>query len=240
MVASLHAAPRGQDFPSLFPLNVGFAWCDQSEDPGARLLPEENALLGLTASAKRRRDFTLGRCCARTALARLGHGEPGPAPPPILRGEGRKPRWPPGIVGAITHTGGFAAAAVAADGDYLGIGLDLERLGRRTQRLSRKILRPEERLELEALPAEKRDTQATVIFSAKESIYKALNPATGVYLGFQDARIALSGPPDAAEGALNWRLCKSCGPALPAGFTGEGRYARRGDFVLTAVWVAHP
>ena len=150
------------------------------------------------------------------------------------------PNWPAGILGAITHTGGLAAAAVTAEEDYLGIGLDLERLGRRTQRLSSKILRPGERRELEALPEEQRDNRATLIFSAKESIYKALNPATGVYLGFQDARIDLNGPDDAAEGALNWRLCKACGPAFPEGFTGEGRYARRGDFVLTAVWAAHP
>lgn len=65
---------------------------------------EETALVA-KAGEKRRRDFTLGRFCARAALAQLGgDGE--------VIGQGRSgaPHWPDGFCGSITHTAGYAAA----------------------------------------------------------------------------------------------------------------------------------
>ena len=242
--ANLSERPHGPEFVSIFPFNVAFAWCEGEEKGEAGLLPGERALLGDSASARRRRDFALGRHCARTALAKLRDGvaddAEGSEAPAILRGEGRMPLWPEGVVGAITHTGGKAAAAVAAQTDYLGIGLDLERMARRAGKLAGRILRPEEQTELEGLSDEAREARVTLAFSAKESIYKALNPATGIYLGFQDARIEFLAPAGEAEGELRWRLHKACGPTLPEGFSGQGRFAVREAFVLTAVWVARP
>ena len=51
------------------------------------------------SAPKRRRDFALGRSCARAALAELGHGEA-----VIAKGDDGAPLWPPGIAGSITHT----------------------------------------------------------------------------------------------------------------------------------------
>ena len=58
---------------------------------GARLFPEEEAVVA-RAVDKRRREFTTARACARTALAGLGL----PAAP-IGRGERGAPGWPPEI-----------------------------------------------------------------------------------------------------------------------------------------------
>jgi enterobactin synthetase component D len=156
---------------------------------------------------------------------------------PILRGSGRAPRWPEGVVGSITHTAGMAAAAAAHAADYAGVGLDLERVGRASVRLMRRTLRPEERARLEALPEADRGATATIVFCAKESIFKALNPATGIFLGFQDAELERLPPPGAPEGEFRWRLPRGCGRAFPPGFTATGRFVRREGFVLSAVWI---
>jgi 4'-phosphopantetheinyl transferase EntD len=160
----------------------------------------------------------------------------------IGRAKGRAPQWPPGIVGAITHTGGYAAAAVGRSTNYFGIGLDLERLRRGVPKLARRILRPDEQALLSEQMETERDAYITTVFSAKESIFKALNPATGIYLGFQDAAVELfplrnQSPGNSEDGEFAWTLQKDCGSAIRKGFTGEGRYSRRDNLVLTAVWV---
>ncbi|MEE8435751.1 MAG: 4'-phosphopantetheinyl transferase superfamily protein, partial [bacterium] len=251
-------------FGSPFPPEIAYCWCAGDQAGAATLLPAEASLLTPGASSKRRREFALGRYCARTALRRLKRtagdgrareGEGGAEdstkdreqalrgrdeaaePAPILRGKGRAPLWPEGVVGSITHSGGMAAAAVADAHRYAGIGLDLERVGRSSGRLMNRILRPEERATLLALPAAWREAAFATVFSVKEGIYKALNPATGVFLGFQDA--AIEAPPslDVSEGDLAWRLYRACGGAFPAGFRGQARFSLRGGYVLTAVWV---
>src|SRR5260370_20887260 len=77
------------------------------DDPDAYLLPEEEHLVA-KAVAKRRREGTNARTCARRALARLGIAETA-----IRRGAKGEPLWPAGVVGSITHTTGYFAAAVA-------------------------------------------------------------------------------------------------------------------------------
>ncbi len=231
-ISSLGLQENAPPFASPFPPDVAFAWGEAGRT--ATPLPEERALLGPNVSERRLREFALGRACAREAVAAL---DPRHAQRPILRAAGRAPRWPAGIVGAITHTGGSAAAAAAQEALYLGVGLDLEARPRGSERLARRILRPAERERLAGLPPEQFAGRVAVIFSAKESIYKALNPATGIYLGFQDAEIEGLPGPEAGSGELRWRLLRACGPALPAGYEGRGRFAAHGGLVLTGVWV---
>lgn len=220
-------------FSSPFPPDVAFVW--GGEAPPAEPPAGERALVGPAASARRRADFAAGRACAREALARLGWE--GAARQPLLRGQGRAPAWPQGVVGSITHTAGRAAAATAWAASYAGIGLDLERAGRVSPRVMARICRPEEREWLDGLSPAQRGPKVAAIFSAKESVFKALNPATGVYLGFQDATVGLSTDGGADGGGLAWVLRRDCGPRFPEGFRGEGRFLLGGGFVLTGVWV---
>jgi 4'-phosphopantetheinyl transferase EntD len=154
--------------------------------PGEQSFPGEESLVA-NAVESRRREFITARRCARDALARLGH-----APVPIGAGPKREPLWPAGVVGSITHTTGFRAAAVASQNVLASIGIDTERNDRLPDGVEETITvsgEPETLASLSrAFPATHWDR---LLFSAKESVYKAWYPLTGRWLGFEDARLVI-------------------------------------------------
>src|SRR5438045_3856440 len=80
------------------------------------LFPEE-AIAVERAVARRRRDFSAGRWCARQALAALGI-----SPVAIPVGPNREPRWPAGVVGSIAHSHSHCAAVVALSRHVAALG----------------------------------------------------------------------------------------------------------------------
>jgi 4'-phosphopantetheinyl transferase EntD len=93
----------------------------------------------------------------------------------VPRGAHREPRWPPGIVGSLSHASGFCGAVVARDTLCRGLGFDVEAWGRMRPALWRPIATPGER---EWLAAQAGDGErwATLLFSAKEALYTAQYP----------------------------------------------------------------
>ena len=190
------------------------------------LHPTEAALAARMGAA-RRAEFALGRACARRALAKLGIENE-----PLLRGEARDPRWPPGVIGSLTHTEGFCAAAVARRGELLALGLDAESAPI-SPRAARRVLDDEERSRIESLGVANARDFATLAFSAKESVFKALFPLSGRRLGFRDAALEID------PGAQGFRVVLRAGGegALPPGARIEGRYALTPICVITSVVV---
>ena len=82
------------------------------------LWPEETAYVA-NAVEKRRREFACGRHFVRSCLRALGR----PDEPLPVRAD-RSPRWPDGLVGSITHTDTYCAAAVARADDVDSIGIE--------------------------------------------------------------------------------------------------------------------
>ncbi|WP_234686121.1 4'-phosphopantetheinyl transferase family protein [Bradyrhizobium monzae] len=154
--------------------------------PGEQSFPGEESIVA-NAVESRRREFITARRCARDALAKLGH-----APVPIRAGPKREPLWPTGVVGSITHTTGFRAAAVASQSVLASIGIDTEQNHRLPDGVEETITVASEP---EMLAALSRRFPAVhwgrLLFSAKESVYKAWYPLTGRGLGFEDARVAI-------------------------------------------------
>lgn len=145
------------------------------------LFPEEAALVA-NAVDKRRREFGAVRLCARTALGRLGV-----AAGPILAGPKREPLWPEGVVGSMTHCEGYRAAAVARRGHVVSIGIDGEENGPLPAGVGDAVLLPEERETVVRLGTLRPDVAwDRLVFSAKESVYKAWFPLTGRWLGFEE------------------------------------------------------
>jgi 4'-phosphopantetheinyl transferase EntD len=200
-----------------------------ADPPDAVLFPEEEALVAAAVGA-RRREFATGRGCARAALAELGV-----PPAPVLRGERGEPRWPPGIVGSITHCAGYRGAVVARTRDVLTIGVDAEEDEALPAGVLDIVSLPGERDRLRGLAAAAPGTcWDRLLFSAKESVYKAWFPLTGRWLGFHDADISIN----PADGTFNARLLTAVAEAGGFPLTQlAGRWLASGGLLLTAVTV---
>jgi 4'-phosphopantetheinyl transferase EntD len=192
-------------------------------------IPAEEAAQVAHAVIRRRVEFAMGRLCARRALARLGIDSF------ILRNDAhRAPQWPPGIVGSLTHTGevpgGYCAAAVVRADAILTIGLDAEKADALPLHLWRFVLTSGEQSWLNRQETERQGILAKVIFSAKESFYKAQFPVTGRRLGFHDVELEL----DVQHGGFVTRGSESSlpGRGLDAW---TGRFALDEELVRTAI-----
>jgi 4'-phosphopantetheinyl transferase EntD len=168
-------------------LPAGVAVVEAFEDrPREPVFPGEEDLIAHAVEA-RRREFVTARRCAREALAKLGH-----APVPIRLGSKREPQWPIGLVGSITHTTGFRAAAIAPRNVLASVGIDAEQNEPLPDGIEDLVTVPAESQMLAALarafPLTRWDR---LLFSAKESVYKAWYPLTGRWLGFEDARLTI-------------------------------------------------
>jgi 4'-phosphopantetheinyl transferase EntD len=168
-------------------LPAGVVVVEAFEDmPSEPVFPGEEDLVA-NAVEGRRREFVTARRCAREALAKLGHPLT-----PIRSGPMREPRWPAGLVGSITHTRGFRAAAVAPQSVLSSVGIDTEPNCPLPDGIEESVTVPGEPEMLAALAREVPLTHwGRLLFSAKESVYKAWYPLTGRWLGFEDARLTI-------------------------------------------------
>lgn len=194
------------------------------------LFPEEERLVANSVD-RRRREFGTVRACARSALARLGV-----PPAPILPGTRGAPRWPTSIVGSMTHCTGYRAAAVARSGDVVTIGLDAEpNEPLQSEGVLDLVTVAEERAWLREVGAGRPDVSwDRLVFSAKESVYKAWYPLTGRWLDFEEAVITV----DPTAGTFTARLLVP-GPVVNGGrLPGfSGRWLVRDGLILTAIAV---
>ncbi|MDP9793648.1 4'-phosphopantetheinyl transferase EntD [Catenuloplanes nepalensis] len=198
-------------------LPPGVAWAETFGDEDCALFPAEEAAIA-RAVPKRRHEFTTGRWCARSALATLGL-----PPAPIVPGERGAPTWPPGTTGAITHCPGYRAAAVARTTTIASVGIDAEA----------HAPLPDGVLALVSLPAEREwISQAPpgthwdrLLFSAKESVYKAWFPLTHRWLGFEEAHLTAS-----PDGTFHAQILID-GPVTHF----SGRWLTTPDLILTAI-----
>ena len=197
------------------------------DSPGVTLFAAEEVAVQ-RAVEKRRREFTTGRACAHDALERLGL-----PPSPILSGKRGEPRWPAEVVGSITHCDGYRACAVARRSEIATVGIDAEVNAGLPDGVEAEIARPEELSWLREL---KREAPAVhwdrLLFSAKESVYKAWFPLTELWLDFDEAYVAV----DPSAGTFSARLLVS-GPLLDerrlTAFS--GRWLVRDGLILTAI-----
>lgn len=197
--------------------------------PEATLFPEE-ALLVKSAVDKRRGEFTTARHCARQALVRLG--APAGA---ILTGERGAPLWPRGVVGSITHCDGYRAAVVARHGQVTAIGVDAEPALPLPDGVLEAVGLPDEQAAVKELLASAPGIAwDRLLFSAKESVYKAWYPLMGRFLEFEEARLVF----DPAGGTFTAQLL--AGPARAGSrtlHTFDGRWLSADGIVLTSVTV---
>lgn len=191
------------------------------------LFPVEEAIVERSVE-KRRREFTTVRACAREAFVQLGLPVV-----PVPTGERGEPQWPTGIVGSITHCEGYRACVLARSHEIVTVGIDAEPNVQLPEGVLGDIARPEEIPWLERLRREEPSVRwDRLLFSAKESVYKAWFPLARRWLGFEDAIVTV----DPVLRVFSARLLVS-GPLLAGQRLTEfsGRWLVREGLVLTAI-----
>ncbi|MEV7629543.1 4'-phosphopantetheinyl transferase superfamily protein [Actinoplanes sp. NPDC089786] len=196
--------------------------------PGEAPFPGEEDLIARAVEA-RRREFITARRCARTALRAFGYPDA-----PILSGPRREPRWPAGIAGSITHCAGYRAAAVARAADVDLLGIDAEPNAPLPEGVAGSITVPGEPAMIDRLAGSHPGPHwGRLLFSAKESVYKAWFPVTRRWLGFEQARLAID--PDAGTFTATLLVDGARIDGNPPLSLLHGRFAVTHDLILTVV-----
>lgn len=137
---------------------------------------------------KRQAEFFFGRLAARLAMRALGRSA---VPVPI--GPSRQPLWPAGLTGSISHSQDLAAALVVETTRAQAVGIDVERVACGTARDALLAFGVDagEAAYLKARSTRELpfDTLITLVFSAKESLFKGAFDKVGRYFDFLAARV---------------------------------------------------
>lgn len=180
---------------------------------------------------KRQAEFFHGRLAARLALAHAGLPVAD-----IGKGANREPLWPAGAVGSITHNSRRAGAVVLPAAAWQGIGIDLESPAPPELQDSIAALAVDA-AELALLAAHEhllaRDALLPLVFSAKESFYKAVYGAVGRFFDFSAVRVHALGP-----GWLDFVVAEPLCAQWPVGAAARAhwRVLDDGDLLTAVIW----
>jgi 4'-phosphopantetheinyl transferase EntD len=220
-------------FERRFVLELPFGVCVGVSLPDGRFelpgeLHPEEAAFARTLPEARRAGWVGGRVALRAALAAADLA----APAPIVASPRGAPLLPPGAIGSVSHKRAIAVALAAREpSPRATIGIDVEELRPLRVDVAGRVLTPEERA---ALPADgvARDAAVLLAFSAKEAIYKALDPWVQRFVAFHEASVGR-----ASDGAVTGRLALDGGEGPFGVELHEARPAGEAGLVLVAARV---
>jgi len=190
------------------------------------------------AVQKRKAEFVAGRYCASVALAQLDSNLDATTKNfAIGVGANREPLWPEGFVGSITHTNGYASSIVARRNKARSLGVDSETWieSGTVGNVARQILTTGENFADHRHLFESPRHYLTMVFSAKESLFKCLFPIVNKYFDFHTAVIAPLPSGSTTDGEFRFELLVDLHTEFPAGYSGHGRYCIQADRVHTMV-----
>ncbi|SBS34833.1 4'-phosphopantetheinyl transferase Npt [Marinomonas spartinae] len=141
------------------------------------------------AVASRRAEFLAGRYLAKQMLQKDGNDDLKDFE--VIVGPDRCPVWPNGVLGSITHSQNIAACVMAQlpCADYY-LGIDAEKILtlETCQEIESSIVTSDEMMYMKEVGFSD-EVALTLIFSAKESVFKALYSFIGQYFGFEEANL---------------------------------------------------
>ncbi len=164
---------------------------------------------------KRQAEYLAGRYLCRVLLKHSGLF--GNQPPQIATGLLRAPAWPAGITGSITHHQHSASVLIltgpSSASYFAGIDTELWLDEAQAEQIAASVHKPTERKILCAAgfsPAQ----ATTLLFSAKEALFKAICSFVGEYFGFEaaelvDCGITVTTDAGVVSGWLEFRLSSS-------------------------------
>ncbi|HYZ21626.1 MAG TPA: 4'-phosphopantetheinyl transferase superfamily protein [Rhodopila sp.] len=210
------------DSPGLFPATIRHVSATFHPDLWNSVAPDEAEACqsAIEHSVPRRRsEYVAGRRCAVRALE-LSHLQAPLHVGTVGRRADRSPIWPAGRVGSITHTGSYAAAAVSGCDRVRSVGIDSEiLLGREHAADLGSFMGSDEEIRRAATAFGCRRLGITVLFSAKESLFKCLFPVVAVLFDFPDVQLIDA---DAAQGTVTLEVRSVLGPEFTPGWRAVG------------------
>lgn len=185
-----------------------------------------------SAVIKRKAEYLAGRYVARDTLKKLTQNVY-----QIPTAADRAPVWPTGTIGSITHTNTEAMAVVAYKKDHQLLGVDLEGWfdPSLAHELAYQIIDEQESTLIHDSGLTLHHG-LTLIFSAKESLYKALYPKVRTFFGFEDARVNWIDPD---SGVFELSLVRELNEEFQQGWSIKGRYFVTEETVLTLICDAY-
>jgi 4'-phosphopantetheinyl transferase EntD len=200
------------------------------QDCYAQLLPQEQAVVERAVSS-RRCEFSSARSLAHTLLAKLGQERM-----PLLPLPDRSPAWPPGILGSLSHSRHWCAAALARNnGKLFGVGVDIEDSRPLKSGLFPEILTPNEIQALSTqLAPQDRSARALTAFSIKEAVFKCLYARGNRNLGFLSMEIDF----EAATNRPRVVPMQELQERLPHGARLQAYGLQQGEVILSVVTLA--
>lgn len=162
-------------------------------------------------SPTRAREFTAGRLLAKDLLSRRGL-----AGHQLGIGAHGRPEWPLGVVGTISHSTGQVVVALAGTENVRALGYDIESRFRFPSRLLTHIA---DSVEIEEACDNEPLDFGCLLFSAKESIFKAQFELTRSMIPFDAVGVAVDRSSKSFTGSLRRDVLP-----LPRGFLFRGKY----------------
>ena len=177
--------------------------------------------LSLETLKPREKEARLTEVAYNSLIARLG------TELPLPREHGRmgEPIWPEGLVGSVTHKNGTAIVAIAECKKYQSLGIDLEYVDPlREHNIQSRVLTAAEQ------KFNQSQADLLLIFSAKESIYKAIYPLTHEFFGFKDVECVAK-----AQNKLTFILKRRLGDNFESGCEISVDWILGKNYLFTAI-----
>ncbi|QHM71771.1 4'-phosphopantetheinyl transferase family protein [Mixta intestinalis] len=177
------------------------------------------------AAMKRQAEYLAGRYCAAMLLQEAGVAA---SALPFSRSA---PLWPAGWHGSISHTDNRAIAVLAPAASHLSPGIDIENARPDMPEIATMFANAAERAVISASALA--DEQGLLaLFSAKESLYKALWPQVQQFFGFDAAALIAI---DTQRATLSLQLTRRLAATLPRGAIFTAHYQLDTHGVLVAL-----
>jgi 4'-phosphopantetheinyl transferase EntD len=191
-----------------------------------------DAVTRLASRAGVRGALVLVDGAGRDARSRAGALAAGPTL--VGHAEDGRPLWSAGSTGSIAHTDTEAVAVVAAEDRCGALGVDIEVAAALAVDDARLVLAPAEQALVDAHA--RPDWAATLVWSAKESAFKAWSTATGGGLGTVDP-IEIVVTLDEAARSVSVDACGRLGAVVRQLVPSSGFYEEADGRVLTLVLI---
>lgn len=212
-------------FPSMFYCQVTFSkdhYQDELFTEFSIPFPKQLTL----AVVKRKAEYLAARYAAQRALRSFGCNEiPGTSPD-------RSPIWPSEWCGSLSHADECAIAVVAPKKLGMTPGIDLELFAPQTMKETAHVFASADEKFLLANSGIDYTTALLIIFSVKESLFKALYPEVGHFFDFDAAKVCRI---DILNKSITLELTQNLSPNRIIGSRIEGYYSISDGRVLTVI-----